>query len=118
MRSTGALRSESAFSAARAAISLATPQSSQLVSATSRCPVFLIDREFSYRSQAPAHRLDYHGLGLALEDLELGLAGPFQHENAAIDVSVRRASGSRAPITTGTPGLIIPPFSPAIAVMV
>ena len=47
-------------------------------------PVFMIDREFSYRSQAPAHRLDYHGLGLALENLELGLAGPFQHENAAI----------------------------------
>lgn len=48
------------------------------------CPVFLIDREFSYRSQAPAHRLHYHGLGLELENVELGLAGPFQHENAAI----------------------------------
>jgi len=47
-------------------------------------PVFMIDREFSYRSQAPAHRLDYHGLGLELENVELGLAGPFQHENAAI----------------------------------
>jgi len=54
------------------------------IAAQRGCPVFLIDREFSYRSQAPAHRLDYHGLGLALEDLELGLAGPFQHENAAI----------------------------------
>ena len=54
------------------------------IAAQRGCPVFLIDREFSYRSQAPAHRLDYHGLGLALENLELGLAGPFQHENAAI----------------------------------
>jgi dihydrofolate synthase/folylpolyglutamate synthase len=44
----------------------------------------MVDREFSYRSQAPAHRLDYHGLGLELENVELGLAGPFQHENAAI----------------------------------
>src|SRR6266481_3484207 len=54
------------------------------IAAQRGCPVFLIDREFSYRSQAPAHRLDYHGLGLALEDLQLGLAGPFHHENAAI----------------------------------
>ena len=54
------------------------------IAAQRGCPVFLIDREFSYRSQAPAHRLDYHGLGLELENVELGLAGPFQHENAAI----------------------------------
>jgi dihydrofolate synthase/folylpolyglutamate synthase len=54
------------------------------IAAQRGCPVFMIDREFSYRSQAPAHRLDYHGLGLELENVELGLAGPFQHENAAI----------------------------------
>lgn len=46
-------------------------------------PAFMIDREYSYRSHAPAHRLDYQGLGLNLEDVELALAGPFQHENAA-----------------------------------
>src|SRR5271167_1659309 len=40
---------------------------------------FMIDREDSYRSHAPAHRLDYHGLGLTLEGVELALAGPFQH---------------------------------------
>lgn len=44
----------------------------------------LIERDFSYRSHAPAHRLDYHGLGLELEAVELGLAGQFQHENGAI----------------------------------
>jgi dihydrofolate synthase/folylpolyglutamate synthase len=44
--------------------------------------VRLIDRDFSYSSHTPAHRLDYHGLGLDLPGLELGLAGPFQHENA------------------------------------
>jgi dihydrofolate synthase / folylpolyglutamate synthase len=46
--------------------------------------VRMIDREFSYRSHSPAHRLDYHGLALELPDVELSLAGPFQHENAAI----------------------------------
>jgi dihydrofolate synthase/folylpolyglutamate synthase len=49
-----------------------------------RSAAFMIDREFSYRSHAPAHRLDYHGLGLTLENLDIALAGPFQHENAAI----------------------------------
>jgi len=52
---------------------------------------FMIDREFSYRSHAPAHRLDYHGLGLRLENVELALAGPFQHENAAIAVAAAEA---------------------------
>src|SRR6202011_5711158 len=51
----------------------------------------LIDRDFSYQSHAAAHRLDYHGLGLELSDLELGLAGPFQHENAAIAVATLEA---------------------------
>jgi dihydrofolate synthase/folylpolyglutamate synthase len=52
---------------------------------------FMIDREFSYRSHAPAHRLDYHGLGLQLENVELALAGPFQHENAAIAIAAAEA---------------------------
>jgi dihydrofolate synthase/folylpolyglutamate synthase len=47
----------------------------------------MIDREFSYASRAPAHRIDYKGLRLNLEDAEIGLAGPFQHENAAIAVA-------------------------------
>jgi dihydrofolate synthase/folylpolyglutamate synthase len=52
---------------------------------------FMIDREFSYRSHAPAHRLNYHGLGLQLENVELSLAGPFQHENAAIAIAAAEA---------------------------
>ena len=51
----------------------------------------LIDRDFSYQSQAPAHRLDYHGLGLDMRDVEISLAGPFQHENAAIAVAALEA---------------------------
>ncbi|MGH7881032.1 MAG: bifunctional folylpolyglutamate synthase/dihydrofolate synthase, partial [Candidatus Binataceae bacterium] len=54
------------------------------IAAQRHSPVCIIDRDFSYRSHAPAHRLDYHGVGLELENLELNLAGPFQHENAAI----------------------------------
>jgi len=54
------------------------------IAAQRRSPVFMIGREFSYRSHAPAHRLDYDGLGLRLKRAEVGLAGPFQHENAAI----------------------------------
>src|SRR5579863_3678801 len=57
------------------------------IAAQRQSPLFMIDREFSYRSHAPAHRLDYHGLSLTLEGLELSLAGPFQHENAAIAVA-------------------------------
>ena len=56
-----------------------------------RAAAFMIDREFSYRSHAPAHRLDYHGLGLQLENVELSLAGPFQHENAAIAIAAAEA---------------------------
>ncbi len=44
----------------------------------------MLEQEFSYHSHSPAHRLDYHGRELNLNNLELGLAGPFQHENAAI----------------------------------
>jgi dihydrofolate synthase / folylpolyglutamate synthase len=54
-------------------------------------PAFMMDREFSYSSHTPAHRIDYHGLGLELENLELGLAGPFQHENAAIAIAAIEA---------------------------
>ena len=54
------------------------------IAARLQIPAFMIGREFSYRSHAPAHRLDYQGLGLKLDQVELGLAGPFQHENAAI----------------------------------
>jgi dihydrofolate synthase/folylpolyglutamate synthase len=60
--------------------------------------VRMMDREFSYRSHAPAHRLDYQGLGLTLADVELGLAGPFQHENAAVAlaaIEALRAQGWR-----------------------
>jgi dihydrofolate synthase / folylpolyglutamate synthase len=54
-------------------------------------PVFMVEREFSYRSHSPAHRLDYSGLGLALENVEIALAGPFQHENAAIALAAAEA---------------------------
>jgi dihydrofolate synthase / folylpolyglutamate synthase len=57
------------------------------IAAQRQSPVFMIEREFSYKSHAPAHRLDYRGLSLALEGLELNLAGPFQHENAAVAVA-------------------------------
>jgi dihydrofolate synthase / folylpolyglutamate synthase len=49
-----------------------------------RSAAFMIDREFSYISHSPTHRFDYHGLGLDLENMEIALAGPFQHENGAI----------------------------------
>jgi len=54
-------------------------------------PVLMIDREFSYTSHAPQHRLDYHGLRLNLENVELGLGGAFQHENAAIAIAALEA---------------------------
>jgi dihydrofolate synthase/folylpolyglutamate synthase len=68
------------------------------IAAQRHSAAFLIDREFSYRSHAPEHRLDYTGLGLNLNDVELSLAGPFQHENAAIALAVldaMRAEGWR-----------------------
>jgi len=61
---------------------------------------FMVDREYSFRSHAPAHRLDYQGLGLRLEGVELALAGPFQHENAAIALAAAdamRAEGWNLP---------------------
>ena len=54
------------------------------IAAQCRSPAFMVDREFSYHSHSPAHRFDYRGLGLNLKDVELTLAGPFQHENGAI----------------------------------
>jgi dihydrofolate synthase/folylpolyglutamate synthase len=60
-------------------------------------PVFMIDREFRYTTHAPAHRFDYHGLGLELENLETALAGQFQHENGAIALAaleLMRGQGS------------------------
>ncbi len=61
------------------------------IAAQRQSAVRLIDRDFSYRSHAPAHRLDYRGLGMELADVELGLAGPFQHENAAIALATLEA---------------------------
>jgi len=51
----------------------------------------LIDRDFTFQSHAPAHGLDYQGLGLSMKDVELSLAGPFQHENAAIAIGALEA---------------------------
>jgi dihydrofolate synthase/folylpolyglutamate synthase len=63
-------------------------------------PAFMIDREFTYHSHAPAHRFDYHGLGLDLENAEIALAGPFQHENAAIALAaLELLRGQGWPIT-------------------
>jgi len=61
------------------------------IAAQRRSAMRLMDRDFSYISHAPAHRLDYHGPGLELRDLELGVAGPFQQENAAIAVATIEA---------------------------
>src|SRR5579885_710058 len=53
--------------------------------AAQRCSAaMLLDRDFTYSSRSPAHRLDYTGLGFNMEAVELGVAGRFQHENAAI----------------------------------
>src|SRR5712671_2503115 len=65
------------------------------IAANRRSAVRLIERDFSYESQSPAHRFDYHGLGLDLRDLEIGLAGPFQHENGAIAVAALEALRSQ-----------------------
>jgi dihydrofolate synthase / folylpolyglutamate synthase len=70
------------------------------IAAQRQSAAFLVDREFSYRSQAPAHRFDYHGLGLDLENVETSLAGPFQHENGAIALAtLELLRGQGWPIT-------------------
>jgi dihydrofolate synthase/folylpolyglutamate synthase len=71
-------------------------------------PACMIDHEFSYRSQAAAHRLDYRGRELTLENLDVNLAGPFQHENAAIAIAALeglRAQGIAVPDTAIRDGL-------------
>ncbi|MGO9453826.1 MAG: bifunctional folylpolyglutamate synthase/dihydrofolate synthase [Candidatus Binataceae bacterium] len=70
------------------------------IAAQRRSATRLVDRDFSFRSHAPAHSLDYQGLALSLDHLELGLAGPFQHENAAIALAAveeLRAQGITIP---------------------
>src|SRR4029077_4370174 len=57
--------------------------------------VRLIDRDFSYRSHSPAHRFDYHGLGLELRDLEISLAGRLSHEYRAIALAALEALRSQ-----------------------
>jgi len=65
------------------------------IAANRHSAVRLIDRDFSYQSHTPAHRFDYHGLGLELRDLEISLAGPFQHENGAIAIAALEALRSQ-----------------------
>jgi dihydrofolate synthase / folylpolyglutamate synthase len=65
------------------------------IAAQRRSAVRLVDRDYSFRSHAPAHRIDYRGLALTLDDVELGLAGPFQHENAAIAIAAAEALGAQ-----------------------
>ena len=77
------------------------PEARQVLTAIAtqrQSPVRIAERDFSFRSGAPAHTLDYFGLGLNLERVELAVAGPFQHENAAIAlaaVEALRAQGWR-----------------------
>jgi dihydrofolate synthase / folylpolyglutamate synthase len=54
------------------------------IAAQRRSAAMLIDRDFTYSSYSPAHRLDYTGLGFNMRAVELAVAGRFQHENAAI----------------------------------
>lgn len=61
------------------------------MAAQRRSPSRLMDRDFTFQSHAPAHRIDYQGLGLNMKDVELSLAGPFQHENAAIAIAALEA---------------------------
>src|ERR1700736_438799 len=61
------------------------------MAAQRRSPSRLMDRDFTFQSHAPAHRLDYQGLALNMKDVELSLAGPFQHENAAIAIATLEA---------------------------
>ncbi|MGH7905899.1 MAG: bifunctional folylpolyglutamate synthase/dihydrofolate synthase, partial [Candidatus Binataceae bacterium] len=57
------------------------------IAASRNSPLRMIERDFSFRSHAPAHRFDYQGIGLNLNNLEIALAGPFQHENGAIAIA-------------------------------
>jgi dihydrofolate synthase/folylpolyglutamate synthase len=74
----------------------------------------MIDRDFTYLSHAPAHRLDYTGLGINMKEVELGVAGQFQHENAAIALAAvegLRGAGWRldeAQVRRGLSGVVWP----------
>ena len=61
------------------------------IAAQRRSAAMLIDRDFTYCSHSPAHRLDYAGLGFNMDEVELGVAGRFQHENAAIALAAIEA---------------------------
>ncbi len=61
------------------------------IAAQRQSAVRLIERDFYFLSHAPEHRLDYRGLGLRLDGVELGLAGPFQLENGAIALAALEA---------------------------
>jgi dihydrofolate synthase/folylpolyglutamate synthase len=61
------------------------------MAAQRRSPSRLMDRDFTFQSHAPEHRIDYKGLALNMKDVELSLAGPFQHENAAIAIATLEA---------------------------
>jgi dihydrofolate synthase/folylpolyglutamate synthase len=50
-------------------------------------PVRMIDRDFSYAPRPRERRLDYRGLALALDSLDVALKGPVQLENAAVAVA-------------------------------
>jgi len=70
------------------------------IAAQRQSAAFMVDREFSYTTHAPAHRFDYHGLGLELENVETALAGGFQHENGAIALAaLELLRGQGWPIT-------------------
>jgi dihydrofolate synthase/folylpolyglutamate synthase len=58
------------------------------IAAQRRSATRLVDRDYTFRSHSPAHRIDYQGLAFSLDNVDLGLAGPFQHENAAIALAV------------------------------
>jgi dihydrofolate synthase / folylpolyglutamate synthase len=61
------------------------------IAAQRQSPMRIMERDFSFRSLAPAHQLDYSGPDLKLANVALGLAGPFQHENAAIALAAIEA---------------------------
>jgi len=61
------------------------------IAAARHSPSIMVDRDFSFTSHAPAHRFSYRGLGMRLDNVEIGLAGPFQHENGAIAAAALEA---------------------------
>lgn len=65
------------------------------IAAQRQSAVRLAGRDFDFASRTPGHRLDYRGLGLRLDDVEIGLAGPFQCENAAVALAALEAMRSQ-----------------------